>query len=302
MENKNLISKWLNDELTAREFEEFKKTSDYRAYRGIVENATKFQKPEFNEQQGLQDLKKRLSAPKDTPVKKLNFASFYRVAAILVVVFASGIFFWLSRPEIISTQNSEIAVVELPDNSTVKLNADSQIKFRPSKWDKKRKLQLKGEAFFEVEKGKKFTVETNQGEVTVLGTKFNVKDREEYFEVYCYEGAVKVNVSNREIILRKGNSVKVIDGTVMGVDIFESENPGWTLNETHFDAVPFLQVVTELERQFDMKIETRNVNLSQLFTGSFSHKNKEIALKAVTIPLKIEYEIISDKKVILYEE
>ena len=302
MENKDLISKWLNNQLTARELEEFKKTSDYRAYRGIVENATRFQRPEFDEQKGLQDLKQRLSAPKETPVKKLNYSSFYRVAAILVVVLASGLFFWLSRPEVISTQNSEIAVVELPDNSLVKLNADSRLKYRPSKWDKKRKLHLEGEAFFEVEKGKKFTVETDHGEVSVLGTKFNVKDREDYFEVYCYEGAVKVKVSHREIILRKGNSVKVIDGTVMGVDTFKKQVPGWTFQETDFDAVPLKQVIAELERQFDLQIEVRYIDQDQLFTGSFSHTNKEIALKAVTVPLQLKYKFVSDKKVMLYEK
>ncbi|SDK86807.1 FecR family protein [Salinimicrobium catena] len=302
MENKDLISKWLNNELDARELEEFKKTSDYQAYKPIVENASKFKRPQFDEQKALQDLKARLSAPKETPVKKLNFSKYYKIAAVLVVIISSGIFFLMNRPEVITTQNSEIAVVELPDNSVVKLNADSRLKYRPSKWEKQRKLQLEGEAFFEVEKGKKFTVETDQGEVSVLGTKFNVKDRKDYFEVYCYKGAVKVNVSNREIILQKGSSVKVVAGDVLGVKAFEGNNPGWTVNESYFDAVPFIQVVTELERQFDVKIETRNVDLSQRFTGSFSHKNKEIALKAITIPLKIEYKIVSAQKVILYEE
>ena len=302
MENKDLISKWLNNELNARELEAFKRTSDYRVYRDIVENASRFQRPEFDEQQGLQDLKKKLSATKDTPVKRLRFTSIYKVAAILVVVFASGLFYWLSRPQIISTQNSEIAVVELPDNSLVKLNADSQIKYRPSKWDKRRKLQLQGEAFFEVAKGKKFTVETDQGEIAVLGTKFNVKDRKDYFEVYCYEGAVRVRVSNKEIILRKGHSVKVIDGTVMGVNTFEKEVPGWTFQETNFDAVPLKQVIEELERQFNLQIEVRNVDLTELFTGSFNHNNKEIALKAVTLPLQIKYKFVSEKKVLLYEE
>lgn len=302
MENKDLISKWLNDELNERELEEFKKTSDYRLYKDIVENAAKFERPRFDEQKGLQDLKTRLSTPKETRVKKIDFSKYYKIAAVLVVIISSGIFFLMNSPELISTQNSEVAVVELPDNSVVKLNADSRLKYRPSKWDEQRKLQLNGEAFFEVAKGKKFTVETNQGEVSVLGTKFNVKDREDYFEVYCYEGSVKVKVSNREIILQKGNSVKVVDGLVTGVDAFDGESPGWTSHESHFDAVPFIQVVGELERQFDVKIETRNVDLNQLFTGSFSHTNKEIALKAVSIPLQIRYEIISDKKVILYEE
>lgn len=302
MENKDLISKWLNHELTARELTDFKQTPEYHRYKDIVENAARFETPHFDEQTGLQDLKKRLSARDETPVRKLNFSTFYRIAGVLVVVVASGLFFWLNRPEIITTGASEMAVLELPDQSTVKLNADSKIKFRPSKWEQQRTVQLEGEAFFEVEKGKKFTVKSDHGEVSVLGTKFNVKDRKDYFEVYCYEGAVKVTVAHREVILKKGKAIKVIDGDLQGVQTFEKAAPGWTFHETDFDAVPLQQVIAELERQFDITIETRNVDKDQLFSGSFNHDNKEIALKAVTIPLQLKFKIESDKKVLLYGE
>ncbi len=99
MENKDLISKWLNDELDARELEEFKKTSDYRAYKDIVENAARFERPKFDEQKGLQELKARLSAPKETPVRKLNFSKYYKIAAVLVVIISSGIFFLMNNPK-----------------------------------------------------------------------------------------------------------------------------------------------------------------------------------------------------------
>lgn len=302
MENKDLISKWLNNELTARELEAFKQTADYQRYGDIVENAARFQRPHFNEEQGLRDLKERLGSKKEVPVRKLNFSAYYKVAAVFIVFFATGLFFWLNSPEVISTGYSEMAVLELPDQSTAKLNADSKIKYKPSKWNKRRTLELEGEAFFQVEKGKKFTVETEQGEVTVLGTKFNVKDRENYFEVYCYEGAVKVNVANKEIILRRGNSVRVINGNVQKLDKFDGAAPGWTIQESEFDAVPLKQVIADLERQFDLKIQSKQVDLNQLFTGSFSHTNKEVAIKSVAIPLQLNYKFETDHKVILYVE
>ena len=302
MENKDLISKWLNNELTARELEAFKQTADYHRYSEIVENAARFRSPEFNEEEGLGDLKARLASRKEVPVRKLNFSAYYKVAAVFVVFIATGLFFWLNRPEVISTGYSEMAVLELPDQSTARLNADSKIKYKPSKWDKKRTLELEGEAYFQVEKGQKFTVESNHGEVTVLGTKFNVKDRKNYFEVHCYEGAVQVNVANREIILRRGNSIRVINGEIQNLDNFNRAAPGWTIQESDFEAVPLKQVLAELERQFDLEIETRDVDLEQRFTGSFSHTNKEIAIKAVTIPLQLNYKFESGKKVVLYVE
>jgi transmembrane sensor len=288
--------------LTEHEMVDFTNSPDYYRYKDIVEHSSRFVKPHFNEQKGLQDLKQRLSAPDQTPVRKLHFSDYYKIAAVLVVAFASGIFLWLNQPEIITTGASEVAVLELPDQSMVKLNAGSRVKYRPSKWENQRKIQLEGEAFFEVEKGKKFTVESNQGEVAVLGTKFNIKDRKDYFEVHCYEGAVKVTIANREVILKEGKAIKVIGGDLQGVQTFDKAVPGWIISETDFNAVPLHQVISELERQFDVSIETRNVDKDQLFTGSFHHKKMDIALKAVTIPLKLNYIIESDKKVIIYEE
>ncbi len=302
MENKSIISKWLNDELTARELEDFKKSPDYHAYKDIVENATHFKRPEFDTSKGLKDLKERLSNQPETPVRKLNFTSLYKVAAVLVVVITSGIFFLLNSPEVVTTGASEMAVLELPDHSMVKLNAGSKIKYKSSTWEKKRTVHLEGEAYFQVEKGKKFTVQSGQGQVTVLGTQFNVKDREGYFEVYCYEGAVKVTVANRQVILKKGKAVKVINGDLQNIQTFEKSAPGWTFRESDFDAVPLEQVIAELERQFNLRIITRDVDMDQLFSGSFNHDNIEIALKAVTIPLQLKYRIESDKKVLLYEE
>lgn len=300
MENKDLISKWLNGELSPRELQDLKKSADYRSYKDIVENAAKFQRPHFDEQQGLHELKERLSKPEQVETGK-SYAPFYRAAAILVVLLGTGLFFWLNSPKVISTGKAEMAVVELPDESTVRLNAASRIKFRPSAWDKSRTLKLDGEAFFEVEKGKKFTVETEQGKISVLGTKFNVKDREDFFEVYCYEGAVKVVVENREIILSKGNFIRMVAGEV-DLKIFDKSLPGWTQRESEFDAVPLKEVLAELERQFDLEITTEDVEVDQLFTGTFSHMNRETALKSVTIPLQLEFRFTSDRKVVLYEE
>jgi hypothetical protein len=50
-----------------------------------------------------------------------------------------------------------------------------------------------------------------------------------------------------------------------------------------------LNQVTELERQYDIKIKVDAVDTSKLFTGSFTHTNQKIALEAVTIPLKLSY-------------
>src|SRR5690606_14557990 len=156
-----------------------------------------------------------------------------------------------------------------------------------------------GEAFFKVSKGQKFTVNTPAGTVQVLGTQFNVKERPNYFEVQCYEGLVAVTYNNETQELSKGKSFRVLDGTIQVVDDFNAENPSWLQAESSFDKIPLSQVVSELERQYNLKVDFQAVDGSQLFTGSFTHSDKNIALQSITIPLKLSYKI-EGKNVTLY--
>ena len=46
-----------------------------------------------------------------------------------------------------------------------------------------------------------------------------------------------------------------------------------------------------LEIQYDIKVTTKDVDSTQLFTGTFTHKNINVALEAISIPLKLSYKI-----------
>ena len=78
-------------------------------------------------------------------------------------------------------------------------SAGSELNYNASKWGEKRELELKGEAFFDVEKGKRFDVNTELGKISVLGTEFNVLSRDSIFKVSCYEGLVQVTYGNEKI-------------------------------------------------------------------------------------------------------
>jgi ferric-dicitrate binding protein FerR (iron transport regulator) len=105
--------------------------------------------------------------------------------------------------------NGEMYAFSLPDQSQVLLNAGSQASFKSWDWSSNRAVSLQGEAYFKVAKGQKFTVETNLGSVTVLGTQFNVKARDNRFEVTCYEGKVQRSLSNEEQIILPGQRIVI---------------------------------------------------------------------------------------------
>ena len=74
-----------------------------------------------------------------------------------------------------------ITSVVLPDSSKAELNANSTLTYYPFWWKIHRILRLDGEAFFEVEKGNKFTVHSGPGKIEVLGTRLMFCERR-YFE------------------------------------------------------------------------------------------------------------------------
>ena len=180
------------------------------------------------------------------------------------------------------------------------LNADSRVTYKKNIWKISRHVHLDGEAFFSVAKGSRFDVETQSGIVSVLGTQFNVKNRDNYFEVVCYEGLVQVQSLGETSKLSAGNSFRILNGEMEVFDKNDSYTvPDWMSNESVFRSVPFAQVIHELERQYDVSITASNIDLNQLFTGKFVHDSLEMSLKAITIPLNLKYEISDKDQIIL---
>ena len=162
--------------------------------------------------------------------------------------------------------------------------------FNKNNWKNNRMVNLEGEAFFKVAKGSTFDVETTSGIVRVLGTQFNVIQRDGYFEVICYEGLVGVYFNNLEQLkLEPGDSFTVLNGEIIEKSRIFGSQPGWILNESQFDSRPYEYVLAEFERQYDVSFDTSDVNLNQLFSGSFSHDNYQIAIQAITLPLNLTY-------------
>ncbi len=297
----NFLARWLNNELSQEELSKFKETNEYLTYKKIVDFSSKLEAPAYNTEEALDQSKINRNAKiiRLNPIRKK-----LQIAAVVLVLITGSYFFINSLDKNVITGYAENKTLTLPDSSTVTLNSVSEITFNKNNWDTNRNLTLEGEAFFKVAKGKKFTVNTSQGIATVLGTQFNVENRTGFFEVTCYEGSVSVYFNGETTILPAGNSFLAIDNEVIITDISgvnDTQTPSWLLNESSFKSIPLKYVLNEFERQFDTKIETKNINTSILFTGTISNKNKEIALKSICAPYQINYKI-EKNKVLLYLE
>ena len=299
MKNEKEILKWLNNELSSEEIEDLKQSENLQTLEKIAHYASQLETPKVDTHAALEAFKAKNHSKKKTKVRTLDFKALYRVAAVLVVMLTSGYFLFFNNVKSFETQIAQTKTVTLPDNSEVILNSASKLSFNEKKWADKRALTLEGEAYFKVQKGQTFNVNTTSGVVTVLGTQFNVKERKNYFEVNCYEGLVSVTYNNKTIKLPPGKTFRVINGIIENVEDINAQNPSWIKQESSFNKIPLNQVIAELERQYDLKIKVKGVDTSKLFTGSFTHTDKEIALQAVTIPLKLSYRI-EGKTIIFY--
>ena len=297
----NYLAKWLNGELTDAEREAFEKSEDYALYERIRDTVDGFEAPQYDEERAFLAVKNRRELEDDKVVRLHPFRKFLRVAAAAAIIIAACYLYLDASIESFATGYAENREVMLPDNSEVILNADSEIAYDSRKWEDERRLELKGEAFFKVAKGKAFTVATDVGTVTVLGTQFNVEQRKGFFEVTCFEGLVKVLYDTKETKLSAGNSLVAIDGMVINSHTSEASEPSWMHDESSFKSVPLKFVLDEFERQHDKKVETKNIDLDQHFTGSFSNSDTELALRSISRPSQIKFKFEGDK-VLFYGE
>jgi len=236
----NYLAKWLNNELSKAELAEFKKSDAYASYQRILNATDKLETPEFNEDEILMAVNNRRTLEKTKVVQLNPFKKFMKV---------------------------------LPDNSEVTLNADSQLSYSIKNWTEERNISLNGEAFFKVAKGKRFTVATEAGTVAVLGTQFNVENRDGFFEVTCFEGLVSVTYEGKEIKLPAGTSFVAVNGQIVESQDARGTEPSWLNDESTFKSIPLKYVLREFERQHNIEVETEHVDTDQLYSGhAFANK------------------------------
>ncbi len=299
MDKEVLIKKWLNNDLNITEIEAFKQLEDYDSLVKLSSNLKHFKATDFDSEKELYTVLQKIKTKKST--KNNWYKPVLRIAAILAIFF-SVYFYTTSLDTAFNTLAAQKTSVELPDNSNVQLNANSKLVYNKKSWNKKRDVELQGEAFFRVAKGSTFNVITNVGTVTVLGTQFNVKHRKNYFEVVCFEGSVGVKHKDKSVILKPGDSFLIIDETVFTKDLDTRTEPSWINNESYFKSLPYKEVLKEFERQYNVTIETEDLDSTQIFTGTFKHSNLELALKSVTLPLNLKYQFKNDTTIVLSRE
>ncbi|MDE5420731.1 FecR domain-containing protein [Ancylomarina sp. DW003] len=162
--------------------------------------------------------------------------------------------------------------LELADGTKVYLNCDSELRYPVNFGERERRVELKGEAFFEVTKnGQPFVVDVNNLSVEVLGTKFNVMAyaNEESIQTTLVSGKVKVAVKGDDdenvesIYLEPGKqaSWNKLNQTLSCKEVETDLYTSWINGYFRFENQRLEDVMRTISRWYDVKVFYQNPDL-----------------------------------------
>ena len=216
-------------------------------------------------------------------IHKPTYALFLPIIFILIL----SICFNFYQNKNFTTKPGENLSLVLPDNSKAILNSVSSISYKKGFNSSHRTLQLEGEAYFEVQSlTLPFIIKTKYGEVTVLGTAFNVKSRNDGLEVGVNSGQVKV--SNRDSIITLNQKQCLMGyGSFNQFTILNIENkkyPGWINQKLYCKQTNLETICKEIERIHNVKIKFSNQKMKQItITGTIDTSELETMLNTLAL-------------------
>ncbi len=252
-------------------------------------------------------------------VKKNVIWNFYRQAAAILIIPVLAFSVWynislshkISQPVISQTKLTAQSWVEinapegarveffLPDSSRGWLNSGSKLKY-PSVFDNHRKVELTGEAYFEVKHldQSDFVVSVADMNIKVLGTKFNVTAylNDSFTDVVLKEGKVEVDgkagVFNHTLLpnerIKFNREAKTLNLTNVDADRYIAWKEGYLV----IDNESLGQVISRIERWYNCKINIKDEELKKYrFKATFKDEPLEEVLKLIAITTPIKYDI-----------
>lgn len=195
--------------------------------------------------------------------------------------------------------------LELSDGSIVWLNAASSLRFPISFTGNERKVEVTGEAYFQVSKNaqKPFKVVVpGKGEIEVLGTQFNVNSYtdEEAVNTTLVEGKVKFSAVNGESKnLKPGQQVSMNNKlSVKEVDL--DEVIAWKTGWFNFNRSEITVIMRQISRWYDVDVVFEDEPLNKTFSGVVNRNNNLTDVLKVMEKVGVRFKIEGKKIVVLH--
>jgi len=293
-----LLAKWLDGSIQADELKLLEQEVDLKTFEVTLQKQKQFDLEHRSAEDMWDNFESSTATtqPKDispSPILK-------RVGAILLLAIAILIGIWVYKNffggQEIETKPGQKQEHIYADGSKVQISPNTKIAFNEKNWSSERKIQLEGQAFFEVEKGVPFIVETLSGSIEVLGTAFDVwAMNSTVMRVQCYEGRVQVRAKGGQSqILSKGNGIYLNNNALGTVSNFEDNSPDWLANMMNYNDISINLVIKDLERFYGVKVQVKKLDSKAKFSGVIPLNDIDKAARYLGESMNWQYDIDTD--------
>lgn len=316
--------RWINEEAEAGEIAKWEKwlrndpvnTSKYQLaidmYRGV-----RFKEESTDTIGELKLLNKSIARHEMLKHRNQGHRSYYRIIASVAVLILIGAILLFSysesnqpveaviEPEFaeVNTRYGQIQQIKFPDGSSVTLNANSTLQYPEPFKDDEITLTLDGEAYFEMQPFKdengerrKFSVETPDGYISIIGTSFNVNTRENETNIVLDEGEVEVVKStdrNISVLMKPGEMARLSmsEGQIEVHEVNTEIYTSWRNLEWVFDETSLAEIAKRIEASYGVEVKIADKSLNEMkFSGTAPNQNLSVLLEGLKTLLDVPIE------------
>jgi len=321
-----IIARYLSGDMSDDEVSQFEKQLEIFPENKILVNEMKKQwaqignyqsKKEVDVEKGWHALYGRLDSeqliPSNNVVEHRLSPVWVKWAATIVVLFtiASISFYsiYKNTTNLLSLQTgseSNTLIQTLTDGSVVYLANNTTLSYPEQFASDERKVNLKGEAFFDITPNPKkpFRIETDQVIVEVLGTAFNVKSENgNLFELAVERGKVRVTLksdpSQSQIVL-PGEKISTSQHQLVKIKNENADYFSWRTQRMQFKDESLSNIVKVINKNYHTNIQLNNQDLgNRKLTVTFHNNSLEYITKLICLSYNLELEVKADSTIII---
>ncbi|MDQ7948153.1 MAG: FecR family protein [Pedobacter sp.] len=253
----------------------------------------------------------------DPKISRFTIGTLPKIAAILIVMAIFAFMTWRvvknDTPTWVTiTAGQQKSFKLMDDGSKIWLNKHSFISYNENFGQQHREITLHGEAYFEVAKNAKVPLSIHVGpiDIEVKGTAFNVNayGKNDSIEIALVRGLIQV--SNKlegvqKVLLRPNQKLVAANSgkgsfSILPIHSIALNNEmKWTVDTLVFRKEKLKDLVPQLEKKYNLKIEIRSTTLQEKrFSGTFTDENIQQVLEALKLSYPLTY-LINDKLVVI---
>ena len=265
-----------------------------------------------NVEAGLSKLKARISADQSVPQKQVQQLHprrrWLQIAAAITLLITAGFLVQNFLTDSTNWQTDKTAIGEtksitLSDGTTIVLNEGSTLKYPETLQGKERRVELNGEAFFDVTRNEAmpFVIETKHTTINVLGTSFNVN-------AFLDKAITEVQVKTGKVSFSPKGSEKALTLTANQKGTFnhqtralkpETDNTlnalAWYSKKLSFKKTPLSKVLMDLENYFKVDINLKDSRMGQCeYTSLFNNPDLEAMLQTLAVAFDLHLKQLND--------